>query len=100
MSVKTYVQIKNPIQAICWTGENLKEIKDFLGDKLIIEDSIFNINRDNKPCMFNYYLYLEFYNKDHIIHLDDYIIKSGNTYTIMDPLTFSLTYKEEENAEE
>ena len=93
MAIRTYVPSMDlkKIKAVQWRGNNLDELKEFIGDKLFIDDNF--LPMDYGYPMVDLYL-KDFHNKIKI-NVFDYvaILYHRNTYTIIDPLTFELMYE-------
>lgn len=84
--IKTYIKLPVEIQAVQWTGENITEMFEFVGDSC-------NITKDWIPKLVIHTL-----EGDHHASVGDYIIRGvkGEFYPCK-PDIFELTYEEVNN---
>lgn len=92
MAGKIYVATNSKLTAVQWNGSNLNEIKDFLGDKLYIDDNFLPL--DCGESLLD--LYLKDRNGMYKINLMDYIVEykhPQHVYVPVDNVVFELMYK-------
>ena len=96
--IKTYTKLPVEVQAVQWTGENVDEIEEFVGDccttvRYIYDKNVYKGCQQDRTDLFIHTL-----EGDHRALVGDYIIRGvkGEFYPCK-PDIFEETYKEVKN---
>lgn len=96
--IKAYTKLPVEVQAVQWTGENIEEIEEFVGDCCTVVRYIYDkdVYKDCQPD--RTYLFIHTLEGDYRALVGDYIIRGvkGEFYPCK-PDIFEQTYKEVKN---
>lgn len=94
--------VKRPmivIDAVQWTGDNIEELKEFVGDSLVIEETICSCVGTNEEFSRISSIYIKTLEGGICVNLYDYLVKEGvlGEFYTCSPNIFEATYDEVED---